>query len=479
MSFTDFLGKIDAFVWGPPMIIMIMGTGILLTIRTKFIQIRCLPRALVYMFTNEEGAEGEVSSFGALCTALAATIGTGNIVGVATAVTAGGPGALFWMIVAAFFGMATKYTEGLLAVKYRNVDASGHSLGGPFLYIEKGMGPKWKWLGKTFAVFASAAGILGIGTTTQVNGIANAVKGFADPNDMYMVNILGHEYSWAMVGTAVIVGILTGLVIIGGLQRIASVTMVVVPFMAVAYFCICIAIIINNADKLGDAISTVVTSAFGARAAAGGALGFTMMTAMRMGVARGIFSNEAGLGSAPIAAAAAKTNTSGRQGLISMTGTFIDTIVICTLTGLTLVITGALETEHEGANITGYAFGAGLPWSESVGAGVLMMCLAFFAFTTILGWDYYGERCIEYIVGENSTTVRVYRWIFLASVCLGSFIPLQSVWTVADIFNGLMALPNLVALIALSGIVAKETHDYVEMDNQLRLKAKEAKRSAA
>lgn len=473
MSFMKILGQIDAFVWGVPMIVMIMGTGILLSIRTKFIQVRCLPRALVYMFTNEEGAEGEVSSFGALCTALAATIGTGNIVGVATAVTTGGPGALFWMILAAFFGMATKYTEGLLAVKYRNVDEDGHSLGGPFLYIEKGMGSQWKWLGKAFAIFASLAGILGIGTTTQVNGIANAVKGFADPDNMHMISIFGHEYSWAMVGTAIVVGGLTGLVIIGGLERIAKVTTVVVPFMAVAYFCICIAIIINNADKLGSALLTIITSAFGGRAVTGGALGFTMMTAMRMGVSRGIFSNEAGLGSAPIAAAAAKTNTAGRQGLISMTGTFIDTIIICTLTGLTLVVTGAINTEHEGANITGYAFGNGLPWSESIGSGVLMLCLAFFAFTTILGWDYYGERCIEYIVGENSTTVKVYRWLFLASVCLGSFLPLQSVWTVADIFNGLMALPNLVGLICLSGIVSKETKEYVEMDNQLRLKSKQ------
>lgn len=469
MNLTEFLVKIDDIVWGIPFIVLIMGTGVLLTIRLKVVQFRHLPKAFKFMFSNEEGAEGEVTSFGAFCTAMAATIGTGNIVGVATAVAAGGPGALFWMIIAACFGMATKYTEGLLAVKYRNIDEDGHALGGPFYYIEKGMGHRWKWLAKCFAIFGTCAGLLGIGTITQVNGIANAAKNFADPMDQHTISILGTEYSWIIVIAAIVVSFFTALVIIGGIKRIASVTTVVVPFMAVTYVLICLSIIIYNIENLGDTLSLIITSAFGARAVAGGALG-AMMLAMQKGVARGIFSNEAGLGSAPIAAAAAKTHTTVRQGLISMTGTFVDTIVICTLTGITLVITGATEAGLEGAHVTGFAFGEGLPWPHQVGAGILMVCLAFFAFTTIIGWDYYGERCLEYLVGKNQKILLTYRWLWILAVLIGPFMTVSAVWTVADIFNGLMALPNLIALIALSGVAAKETKDYFNNEKHLSVK---------
>lgn len=463
---TEFLKTVDDLVWGIPLIVLIMGTGILLTCRVKLLQVRKLGLALKFMVSNEENGAGEISSFGAFCTAMAATIGTGNIVGVATAVAAGGPGAIFWMILAAFFGMATKYSEGVLAVKYRTVDADGHALGGPFYYIEKGMGSNWKWLAKLFAIFGIGAGLLGIGTITQVNGIASAVKGFADPDNQHMISLFGGSYSIATVAAAVIVAVVTALVVIGGIKRISTVTTFIVPFMAITYVVVCLAIIFYNIKLFPAAIVTIVKSAFGLRAAAGGALG-AMMIAMQKGVARGIFSNEAGLGSAPIAAAAAKTSSCVRQGLISMTGTFIDTIVICTMTGTTLVMTGAADTGLEGAACTSYAFGAGLPWSSSVGSFVLMMCLAFFAFTTILGWDYYSERCLEYLVGKKKGVLTTYRWLYILAVLIGPFLTVEAVWTLADIFNGLMAIPNLIALVVLSGVVAKETKDFFNKGNHL------------
>ena len=469
MNLTELLVKIDDFVWGVPLMVLIMGAGILLTIRLGGLQIRHLPRAFKYMIGKEEGAsEGEVSSFGAFCTAMAATIGTGNIVGVATAVTAGGPGALFWMIVAAFLGMATKYAECLLAVKYRTIDGDGHALGGPFYYIEKGMGKQWKPLAVMFAIFGIGAGLLGIGTITQVNGIASAVKTFADPNNEHMVTLFGTEYSIAIVATAVFVALVTALVVIGGIQRIANVTTVIVPFMAAIYIFVGLAILIYNIDKVPAAFALVIESAFGAKAMAGGALG-AMMLAMQKGVARGIFSNEAGLGSAPIAAAAAQTNSAVRQGLINMTGTFIDTILICTMTGTMLILTGAHETGLEGAEVTAYAFSHGLPWGDGVGSFVLMMCLAFFAFTTILGWDYYSERCLEYLVGKKENVLKAYRWLYILAVLIGPFLTVSAVWTLADIMNGMMALPNLIALVALSGVVVKETKEFFEKEAHMKL----------
>lgn len=327
---------------------------------------------------NEEGGKGEISSFAALCTALSATIGTGNIVGVATAVCAGGPGALFWMIVAAFFGMATKFSEGLLAIKYRVVDKDGHSLGGPFYYIEQGMGSKWKWLAKIFAFFGVCVGLFGIGTFSQVNGIASAIQNFFDPNKVHTVAIPGiGTYSWTVVIASLILAFCVGAVLIGGIKRIASVSQIVVPFMAVAYFVFALILIICNITKVPAAVVTVVQGAFHPRAVTGGVVG-SMFVAMQNGVARGIFSNEAGLGSAPIAAAAAQTHEPVRQGLVSMTGTFIDTIVICTLTGLSIVLTGAWQVDGlEGVQVTTYAFQNGLPFPHVVSSFVLMMCLVF------------------------------------------------------------------------------------------------------
>jgi AGCS family alanine or glycine:cation symporter len=466
-AINSFLVSVDNFVWGVPLMVLIMAGGILFTIRLGLLQIRKLPLALKWMIKNEEDATGEISSFAALCTALSATIGTGNIVGVATAVCAGGPGALFWMIVAAFFGMATKYSEGLLAVKYRIVDESGHSLGGPFYYIEQGMGAKWKWLAKVFAFFGVCVGLFGIGTFSQVNGISSAVNGLFDPNNTHCVNIpfLG-EYSWSVVIASFVLALCVTAVLIGGVKRIANVSQVIVPFMAVIYVLFVVTLIVCNITKVPAAFVTIVKAAFSPKAVTGGMVG-SILVAMQKGVARGIFSNEAGLGSAPIAAAAAQTNEPVRQGLVSMTGTFIDTIVICTLTGLSIVLTGAWQVEGlEGVAVTTYAFQKGLPIPESISAFILMMCLIFFAFTTILGWNYYSERCLEYLTGGNMTHVKRFRWIYIIAVFIGPYMTVSAVWTIADIFNGMMALPNMIALFALSGVVARETKDFFK-----RLKA--------
>ncbi len=465
-QFGLLLDKIDGYVWGVPLIVLILAGGILLTVRVGVLQVRRLPLALKWMVKNEEGGHGEISSFGALCTALSATIGTGNIVGVATAVCAGGPGALFWMLVAAFFGMATKFSEGLLAVKYRQVDpATGHSLGGPFYYIERGMGPKWKWLAKIFAFFGVCVGLFGIGTFSQVNGIASAIKNFFDPETLHAVTIPGlGEYSIAVVVSSLVLTFFVALVLIGGIKRIANVSQIIVPFMAVIYVVFVVILIIVNITHIPAAIVTVVEGAFNPRAVTGGIVG-SMIVAMQKGIARGIFSNEAGLGSAPIAAAAAQTKEPVRQGLVSMTGTFIDTIIICTMTGLAIVLTGAWQQPGlEGVQVTTYAFQNGLPFPNQVAAFILMICLVFFAFTTILGWDYYSERCLEYLTGGKTKPIKVFRALYIIAVFIGPYMTVSAVWTIADIFNGLMAIPNMIALFALSGVVAKEVKDFFQAE---------------
>ena len=460
-AINNFLVAVDDKVWGVPLMVLIIAGGVLLTSRLGFLQVRRLPLALKWMFKNEDEGDGEISSFAALCTALSATIGTGNIVGVATAVCAGGPGALFWMVVAAFFGMATKFSEGLLAVKYRVVAEDGHSLGGPFYYIEKGMGPKWKWLGKIFAFFGVCVGLFGIGTFSQVNGISSAVQNFFDPDKTNCIDIpfLG-QYSVAVVVSSLILAFCVAAILIGGLKRIATVSQIIVPFMAAIYIIFSITLIICNITEIPAAIVTVVKAAFNPSAVTGGVVG-SMIVAMQKGVARGIFSNEAGLGSAPIAAAAARTKEPVRQGLVSMTGTFIDTIVICTMTGLSIVIAGSwLNPELEGVAITMDAFQKGLPFPSFVATFSLMLCLVFFAFTTILGWNYYGERCVEYLFNRNKGVVMGYRILYILAVFIGPYMTVKAVWNIADIFNALMAFPNLIALLALNGVIVKETRDF-------------------
>ena len=469
-TINDILNSIDNFVWGVPLMVLILAGGILLTIRLGVMQIRKLPLALKWMVKNEEGGEGEISSFSALCTALSATIGTGNIVGVATAVGTGGPGALFWMVVTAFFGMSTKFAEGLLAVKYRVVGKDGHSLGGPFYYIELGMGKKWKWLAKLFAFFGVCVGLFGIGTFSQVNGISSAVHNFFDPNDLHCVKLLPFlgEYSWSVIISSLVLSICVATVLIGGIKRIANVSQIIVPFMAIIYFAFAAILIIGNITAVPSAIAVIVKAAFSPKAVTGGVVG-SIFVAMQKGIARGIFSNEAGLGSAPIAAAAAQTKEPVRQGLVSMTGTFIDTIVICTLTGLSIVLTGAWQVPGlEGVDVTTYAFQ--LPFPPQISAFILMLCLVFFAFTTILGWDYYSERCLEYLSGGNIKHVKIFRWIYILAVFIGPYMTVSAVWTIADIFNGLMAIPNMIAIFALSGVVAKETRDFFQRHKEGKIK---------
>ena len=436
----EILNEIDAFVWGPPLLVLLVGTGILLTFRLKLLQVFKLPQALGLIFSAKNDGSGDVNSFKALCTALAATVGTGNIVGVATAIKAGGPGALFWMWMAAFFGMATKYSECLLAVKYRTVDANGDISGGPMYYLENGLGKKYKPLAVMFAVFGVLCAYFGIGTFAQVNSI---------------VEITQISAGIPVVYTGIALTVVVAAVTIGGLKSIATVAAKVVPAMALLYFLTTVGIMIVFADQVPAAIATVLNSAFTPTAAQGGFLGATVMLAMRSGVARGVFSNESGLGSAPIVAAAAKTKWAAEQGLISMTGTFIDTIIICTLTGLSLVVSGVWCGPLNGAAMTESAFTMAFP---AFGSILLLVGLVLFAFTTILGWNYYGERCVEYLMGVKA--ILPYRIIFICLIACGPFLKLEEIWVLADIVNGLMAIPNLIALIALSGVVVAETKAY-------------------
>jgi len=460
-AFGRIIQKIDDVVWGIPLILIILGCGLFLTLRLRGLQIRRLWLALKYMFAKEDGGQGEISSFGALCTALSATIGTGNIVGVATAIAAGGPGALLWMEIAAFFGMATKYSEGLLAIKYRIKDKNGTMLGGPFYYIENGMGAKWKWLGKLFAVFGVFVGLMGIGTFTQINSITSAANSFFDPEKSHTVLLFGNDYTITQIIVGIIITVLAALIILGGIQSIAKVSEVFIPLMIAVYVCCCLIIIFTHLTAIPSAIAEIVQSAFGLKAVSGGVLG-AIMVSMQKGIARGIFSNEAGLGSAPIAAAAAKTNEPVRQGLVTMTGTFIDTIVVCTMTGLTIVISGCLteNPELQGVEITNAAFRSGLPFPERFSSFLLMMCLMFFAFTTILGWNYYSERCLSYLTNSSKAAAVIFKVLYIAAVFIGPYMTVAAVWNLADIFNGLMALPNITALLALSGVVVSETKEY-------------------
>ena len=455
--------QIDDIVWGVPLIVLILACGIMLTIRLRFVQIRKLGKGFKYMLRDDDSGHGDVSSFAALCTALSATVGTGNIVGVATAVSTGGAGALLWMEIAALFGMATKYSEGLLAIKYRTKDHNGNILGGPFYYIENGMGKKWKWLAKIFAFFGVFVGLMGIGTFTQINGITSAVKNYFDPESLNTVSIFGSEYSISVVIAGIIITILTALVLIGGLKSISSVAQIVVPAMIITYVGCCLTVLLTHIPEIPAAVVEIVESAFGLRPIAGGIAGISIVIlSAQKGIARGIFSNEAGLGSAPIAASAAKTKEPVRQGLVSMIGTFIDTIIVCTMTGLVIVIEGSHTKGLQGVDITIDAFTSGLPLPPRVSAFIVMVCLAVFAFTTILGWNYYSERCLSYLIKPHKYVTISYRWIYIAAVFIGPYLTVEAVWDIADIFNGLMALPNIVALVALSGVVQRETKDYLQ-----------------
>ncbi|NQJ22695.1 sodium:alanine symporter family protein [Streptococcus suis] len=437
----ELMQNINNFVWGPPLLLLLVGTGVYLTLRLGVFQVSKLPTAFRLIFSSDQSGQGDVSSFAALCTALAATVGTGNIVGVATAITTGGPGALFWMWVAAFFGMATKYAEGFLAIKYRTKDANGQAAGGPMHYITLGMGQKWKPLAIFFAISGVLVALLGMGTFSQVNSISSSM--FA-------------SFGLAPQLVSIVTAISIAFFIFGGIEKISDISTKIVPFMAILYILASIIVLALHWDQLLPTLVLVFKSAFTPAAAVGGFTGATVQQAIQRGIARGVFSNESGLGSAPIAAAAAKSDNPVEQGLISMTGTFIDTLIICTLTGLTILVTGQWSVEGlAGAPLTQAAFSTvfGQP-----GAIALTISLVLFAFTTILGWSYYGERCIEFLFGTKS--ILPYRLVFVAMVALGGFLKLDLIWTIADIVNGLMALPNLIALLALSPVIIKETRQY-------------------
>ena len=442
----DFFTTIDDLVWGPPLLVLLVGTGIYLTLRLGLLQVLRLPKAFKLIFAEDKG-EGDISSFAALATALAATVGTGNIVGVATAIKTGGPGALFWMWIAAFFGMATKYSEGLLAIKFRTLDDQGNVSGGPMYYITHGFSGKWQTIAKPLAYFFAFAGVLvawlGIGTFSQVNSITASLQ---------------NSFDWSPKIVSVILALITAAIIFGGIQSISKVSEKVVPFMAGLYILAALVVIFTNFNQLLPVLEMVFQSAFTGKAAVGGFAGATVMVAMRLGIARGVFSNESGLGSAPIAAAAAKTEEPVEQGLISMTGTFIDTIIICTLTGLAILVTGQWSGNLEGAPMTQAAFSSVF---GTFGEIALTLSLVLFAFTTILGWSYYGERCFEFIF-KSTKFLPLYRLIFVVMVALGGYLTLDVVWKIADIVNGLMALPNLIALLVLSPIIFKETKSYFE-----------------
>lgn len=436
---TDLIYTINGWVWGPVMLCLILGTGIYLSIGLRFMTLRRIPAAFCLLFRGGRGGEGEISPFGALMTALSATIGTGNIAGVATAIAIGGPGALFWMWLAALFGIATKYAEAVLAVHYREHDADGHYKGGPMYYIRNGLGARWYWLAFLFAVFGSLAGF-GIANTVQSNSVSQ---------------VLESSFGIEPLITGLVLAALVATVILGGIQRIAHVTSVLVPFMAVAYLVAGLVVIALNVSELPGAVVTIVSSAFTGHAAGGGFAGATLMLALRMGVARGIFSNEAGLGSAPIAHAAARTNDPVQQGTIAMLGTFIDTLVVCSITGLAIVMMGVMETGETGANLTRMAFGRGVAGGE----WVVTFGLCLFAFTTMIGWSYYGERCVVFLVGERG--VLPFRLAWVAAIPFGTVGELDLVWVVADTLNACMAFPNLTALLLLSPVVFRLTREYL------------------
>ncbi|HFU4012619.1 TPA: alanine/glycine:cation symporter family protein [Streptococcus suis] len=437
----ELMQNINNLVWGPPLLLLLVGTGVYFTLRLGIFQISKLPTAFRLIFSSDQSGQGDVSSFAALCTALAATVGTGNIVGVATAITTGGPGALFWMWVAAFFGMATKYAEGFLAIKYRTKDANGQAAGGPMHYITLGMGQKWKPLAVFFAISGVLVALLGMGTFSQVNSIASSMSS---------------SFGLAPQLVSIVTAISIAFFIFGGIEKISDVSTKIVPFMAILYVLASVTVLALHLDQLLPTLALVLKSAFTPAAAVGGFAGATVKQAIQRGIARGVFSNESGLGSAPIAAAAAKSDNPVEQGLISMTGTFIDTIIICTLTGLTILVTGQWSVAGlEGAPLTQAAFATVFGQS---GALALTISLVLFAYTTILGWSYYGERCIEFLFGTKS--ILPYRLVFVAMIALGGFLKLDLIWTIADIVNGLMVLPNLIALLALSPVIIKETRQY-------------------
>ncbi len=437
---NEWVGALNGLVWGWPMLVMILGTGVFLTAGLKAMPIRRIGYGFKTLWRGRDSTEeGDITPFNALMTSLSATIGTGNIAGVGTAIAIGGPGAVFWMWCTALVGMATKYAEAVLAVKYRETDELGNHVGGPMYYIKNGLGSKWQWLATAFAIFGAFAGF-GIGNMVQANSVADAVA-----TNMGVDKLI----------TGIAMAVLVFAVLIGGIRRIAEVAGKLVPLMAVAYVGGGLIVILANIGDVPSAIGVIVTEAFTPTAATGGFAGAAVIVAIQMGVARGIFSNEAGLGSAPIAHAAAKTNDPVRQGSIAMLGTFIDTLIVCTITALVIVLTGAWTTGASGASLSSAAFGQALP---GFGEWVVTLGLIVFAFTTMLGWSVYGERCVEYLFGVKS--ILPFRILWVLAIPVGATVKLAFVWLLADTLNALMAIPNLIALVLLGPVVFALTKEY-------------------
>jgi AGCS family alanine or glycine:cation symporter len=446
-TITNLVGQINGIVWGPLMLVIILGTGVFLQAGLKLVPIRRLGFGFALLWKGREkgSSEGEISPFDALMTSLSATIGTGNIAGVATAIFLGGPGALFWMWITAIVGMATKYAEAVLAVRFREVDELGNHVGGPMYYIKNGLGKKWTWLAVTFAVFGAVAGF-GIGNTVQSNSVAS---------------VMTENFGISPIVTGIILFVLTGAVILGGIKRIGAVAGKLVPFMAISYILCGLVVLAMNASEIPAAFGLIFKYAFTPAAEAGGFAGAAVWMAIRFGVARGVFSNEAGLGSAPIAHAAAATKGPINQGLIAMLGTFIDTILVCSITGLAIITSGAWTSGATGAALTSAAFELTLP---GVGGYIVAIVLAIFAFTTILGWSFYSEKCVEFLFGTKS--IIPFRILWCIAVPIGATLDLGFVWLLADTLNALMALPNLLALILLSPLVFRLTKEFFANDCQ-------------
>ncbi|ETN92327.1 Amino-acid carrier protein AlsT [Gammaproteobacteria bacterium MOLA455] len=443
--FEQIVDTMREVIWGPGMLALLLGTGIYLSVGLKGISISKIPYAFKQLFKGRKGSgEGEISPFNALMTALSSTVGTGNIVGVATAIALGGPGALFWMWCAAVIGLATKYAEAVLAVHYRETDELGKKVGGPMYYIKNGLGAKWKWLGMLFAFFGALAGF-GLANTVQSNAVSQ---------------ILESNFNVPTLLSGIVMSILVGVVLLGGIKRIAEVAGKLVPLMAIIYLLATMSILILNAAEVPAAVFLIVDSAFNGAAATGGFVGASIMLALQSGVARGVFSNESGLGSAPIAHAAAETNSPVRQGSIAMLGTFIDTLVICTMTGLVLVVTGVWNGELYGAAMTSAAFSSQLPFGDII----LTLCIILFAFTTMLGWSYYGERCAEFLLGPK--VIVPFRVLWVAGIFLGTQMSLGLVWKMSDVLNGMMAIPNLIALVFLAPVVFRLSKEYFAEEEQ-------------
>ena len=440
---TELITTINSWAWGPAMLILLLGTGLYLSLGLRFITVRRIPTGLRLLLQGTKGkGDGDISPFSALMTSLSATIGTGNIAGVATAVALGGPGALLWMWITALLGMATKYAEAVCAVRFREQDDQGNFSGGPMYYIKNGLHKRWHWLAIAFAIFGSLAGF-GIANTVQSNSVAQALEG---------------SFGVPPLVSGLVLMVLVGAVILGGVKRIARVASWLVPFMALSYVLMALTVIVTHLDAVPGAIMTIVDSAMNGTAAAGGFAGASVWAALRFGVARGVFSNEAGLGSAPIAHAAARTNQPVQQGMIAMLGTFIDTLVICTMTGLVIVIMDVWPTGESGASLTAMAFGNAFPGGEYI----VTLGLCLFAFTTMIGWSFYGERCVVFLMGTRA--ILPFRIAWVVAVPLGTLAGLDMVWLIADTLNAFMAIPNLVALILLSPLVFSITSEYFHRD---------------